>query len=339
MKKKNKNELYQDNGYLNFEYIYNLPTPFIFTTGGRGIGKSWNALKYLIEHGINTLYLRRTQDEVLLQEIPKLSEIIKVNNGINVDYEVEKLYKKKVLSFNYSNCYIICISLYAFSNIRGFSGDNIECILYDEFVPEIHVRKLKEEGLALSNVYETIARNRELEGKDPPKLIGLSNSLNINNDIFRTFNLIPAAEELMETGKEIYIAPGNTKALIMPQKSPISQRKAETALYKATSEEYAKMALKNEFIQNDFSRVKKIKNLNSYKCVLQVGPLYVYRHKSNPEYYVTGHGTTKKIYKDSMAELERFRRVENRLLWQYYMDKITFDSYNSMALFEKYFNL
>lgn len=339
--KKEKKIPYDKNGYIDWKTLLkDRKEPFIFMTGGRGIGKSYGLLKYLIESGIRFLYLRRTEAEANIQRDRFSSQFAPILDDMGKLWSIKKNAKIGLICVDNGDgeeeevAYIASMS--TFHNLRGISMD-IEFIIYDEFVPEIHARKMAQEGIALSNVYETLNRNRELNGEKPLRLIGLSNSLNIANDIFITFNLVEWAEECMN-GAEIKT--DGIKCLMLPHDSPISKKKKETALYLATSKEYARMALENEFFQNDFSLIKKVKNLGEYRAFIQVGELSIYRHKSRPEIYCRiGKSTAKRRYESSMAELAKFRNVERRLLDLYWDMHAYFESYNALALFVKYFEI
>lgn len=339
MKKENKIP-YNAAGYIDWgKLLKDRNEPFLFMTGGRGIGKSYGLLKYFIESGIRFLYLRRTEAEAAIQRDRFSSQFAPILDDMGKIWAIKKNGKIGVVNVENEDgeeevAYIASMS--TFHNLRGISMD-IEVIVYDEFVPEIHARKMAQEGIALSNVYETLNRNRELNGEKPLRLIGLSNSLNIANDIFITFNLVEWAEECMN-GAEIKT--DGIKCLMLPHDSPISKKKKETALYLATSKEYARMALNNEFFQNDFSLIRKAKNLGEYKALIQVGELAIYRHKSRPELYCRiGQSAAKRRYESSMAELQKFRNVERRLVDLYYDMHTYFESYNALALFVKYLEI
>lgn len=226
-------------------------------------------------------------------------------------------------------------ALNTFASVRGLDFSDIDYIVYDEFIAEPHVRKIKNEGMALANLYESVNRNRELNGRKPVQLLCLANSVNMANDTFMYFNLIEEAEKMLQDDNEISKL-GN-KLLIIPQHSPVSDRKSRTALYQAVSAEYAEMAIKNKFILNDFTYVQK-RNLKEYSCIFKVGDLYVYRHKSNYEYYCTFvRGQTKVIYQNGYADLTRFRRDKWRFAGYYLDGMIRFENYRAVALWEKYF--
>ena len=50
-------------------------------------------------------------------------------------------------------------ALSTFSTLRGMDLERFKVLYYDEFIPELHVRAMKAEGMAFSQTYETINRN------------------------------------------------------------------------------------------------------------------------------------------------------------------------------------
>ena len=332
--------LYQKDGWFDAAEVISQPEDFIFCTGARGTGKTYGTLKYLIKNMHDFIYLRRTQDEADMQRVPELSSLTKIIHELNLDCRFSKIGKKvgvcSVFNPQIEYCRIYCCGLSTFSTIRGVDFSHVKYIVYDEMIPEAHAHKIKLEGLALQNLYETVNRNRELEGQSAVKFIGLSNSLNIANDVFIEFDLISDAERLLSSGEE-YARLGN-KLLIIMQHSPISEKKKETALYQAGSDQFKDMAISNKFILNDFSYVKK-RSVKEYFCVMQIGDLYVYEHKSNDEFYITfTRGQTRNVYTTSANDLKRLRREEWNLYCDYLDGFIRFENYRAVSLFEKYFS-
>ena len=329
--------LYADNGYFNATAVIDDDRySFQFITGARGTGKTFSTILYLLKRREPFIYLRRTQDESDLQANENTSSITKVLKYLKLNYTFGKLSKKVGVIYVNEDPLVYTCGLKTFASIRGVDFGNIKYAIYDEFIPEVHVSKFKAEGLALMNFYESINRNRELEGEEPLKLIGLSNSMNIANDTFMEFDLVSPAEKLSTGSDEIYV--NNNIMLVIMKDSPISKLKAETSLYHNASEQFHKMAIDNKFILNDFTYVQK-RNLKEYKAILKVGDLYLYQHKSNKEYYVSFvQSTTKNIYTSSLADLERFRKKENKYYAKYLLGKVAFDSYKAVALFDKYYD-
>ena len=326
-------------GYFNAEEIIRSKYYFIFVTGARGTGKTFSTIKYLVEKKANFIFLRRTQNEADLQAGDgKASDIGKVLKYVGAKYEFHQVHKN-INVCTYSGGKIAIAALSTFASIRGLDFSEYDYIVYDEFITEPHVRALKAEGFALQNLYESVNRNRELEGKKPVKLICLSNSLNIANDIFISWDLISQAEELSNAPDDQMVYTRQDTLLIIMKNSPISDLKAQTILYRNASEEFSAMALDNRFILNDFTYVSD-ENLKDYRILYQVGSLYAYRHKSEKLYYVTfkkAQVPRERIYRATISDLQRFRRAELRH-FQYYLDGFyRFQNYKCIALFEKYF--
>lgn len=323
-------------GYFNASEVIKNAKPFTFIVGGRAIGKTYGVIKWMIQNNKKFIYLRRTQTESDLQSSPLTSSLTKLLDRYANEYEFSKL-SKNVGLIEYDNGGVIyTCALSTFATIRGINMDDVEYIVFDEFIKESHVKAIKNEGLALSNLYESINRNRELDDMKPIILICLANSMDIANDVFMEFDLVSKAEYMTTHDIEVYEE--NNIMLIICQHSPISKAKEKTVLYKDASEEFARMSLKNEFIMNDFTYIKKL-SLQGYKIILQVGDLYLYKKKNDiREYYCTfTKSTSKNVYTTSSADLERFRRKEWRYYGRYLDGYIRFDSYKACALFEKYY--
>ena len=330
-------KLYLKSGYLNMAGIIESNYPFIFVPAARGTGKTYGALKYHLQKKHKILLIRRTKTEAELQAKAESTSYKAIFN----DLQIDSYYCTSSAAAGYGTVNIgedtiaYVAALNTFASVKGLDFSDIDYIVYDEFIAEPHVRKIKNEGMALANLYESVNRNRELAGRPPVQLLCLANSVNMANDVFMYFNLIEDAEQMLQADEEIREL-GN-KLLIIPQHSPISERKSETALYKAVSNEFAEMAIKNKFILNDFTYVQR-RNLKEYSCLFKVGDLFVYRHKSNHEYYVTfTRGQTKNIYTNGYADLSRFRRDKWRFAGYYLDGMIRFENYRAVALWEKYF--
>ena len=313
--------------------------PFIFIPGARGIGKTYGGLKYFVEHQDTIILLRRTQTEIDIQNDPKgdgtsFQPVLsdqgrewRVTRNKNIGYVWEG---DQLLGIN--------IALSTFANIRGaFDFSYIKHVFYDEFIAEAHVKKIKNEGMALANFYESINRNRELKGQDPLQLICAANALNIANDVFMYFDITTEVEQMIQNGEEVR-AVGN-KLIILPLHSPISEKKAQTALYTAINSEFTDMAVNNKFVLNDFSYIKK-RPLTEYKCLFRIGDLFIFEHKSRQEFYCTfKKGETKEVYQANYSGLEKLQRSRWKFAGYMLDGMISFESYRVFALFCKYFNL
>ena len=329
--------LYDKTGYLNMPEIIESEYPMIFIAAARGTGKTYGCCRYFLEHENNIMLLRRTQTEAELQMDHDSCSFFEPAADLGIEYQLTKAGKNNARIFYGSGSAFIA-GLSTFANIRGaFNFRDVTHIFYDEFIPEPHVKRIKDEGFALANLYESVNRNRELQDKPPVKLICAANSMNLANDYFIYFGLIEDAEEMLKTGEEIRIV--GDKLLIIPHGSPISKRKANTVLYKNVQQEFSDMALKNEFILNDFTYVQK-NVLREYSALLRVGSLTIYKHKSEKQFFISmTPAETKKVYTDSYSDLARFRRDHWRLAGHYLDGRIRFSDYYSLSLFEKYIDI
>lgn len=57
-------KIYDKNGYVNIPGILAEGYPFIFIVGGRGTGKTYGALKTVIEQHITFMLMRRTKTQI-----------------------------------------------------------------------------------------------------------------------------------------------------------------------------------------------------------------------------------------------------------------------------------
>ena len=191
-------------------------------------------------------------------------------------------------------------SLSTFANVRGFDASDIDAIFYDEFIKEEHEKGMKGEADALLNAYETMNRNRELQGRKPIKMVAASNSTDLANPYFVRLGLVTEFERMRQKGQMIRELPSRDTCIIDLQHSPISEQKRDTALYRmARNTEFASMALDNAF-GVDLGQYKS-KSLKEYKPMLAVGELVVYRHKSRQEFYITPHRSGNPSYMEQAS--------------------------------------
>lgn len=343
--------IYLDNGYLNFDAILKLKMPYIFIIGGRGTGKTYGALKYAIENDGKFIFMRRKQKQIDAITISEFNPFQPINRDrfLNIcpciirnnQYgfynmiagEDEKMHPEgEPLGY--------AIALSEFSNIRGFNAPDVNLMIYDEFIQQDDERRMKGEANALFNAYETINRNRELEGKEPVKLICLSNSNKITNPIFMELGLVQHVSKMIKNGKEISILPQRKLVIINMKNSKISEAKKDTVLYQLTrGTEFEKMAIDNDYNFYE-SRTKSI-NLKELVPEVRIGEIQIDRWKGHNLYYVTGkfHGSPKDIFSCSTVDIERARRAYRELAFYYMSNNIIFENYTNESIFAEYFQI
>lgn len=347
-------KLYADKDYLDFKYIYNMSEKhgcsYIFIVGGRGTGKTYGALKYILSIKEKMMFMRRRQVQYDIIRTDEMNpfKALNIDQNTHIKFYPITKYTSSIFDSYYDensekykptgDSLGLAAALSTFANLRGFDGSDIDVVVYDEFIPEKHERPLKGEAKALFNALETIGRNRELQGKKPLKLLALANSEDISNPIFVSLGLVTAAEKMMESGLEVKFLHDKKIMLVIPQNSPISAQKARTALYALTQNtSFADMALHNNFVGVCKDCVES-RDLREYKLNIVVGEICIYKHKSKREYYVTDHvsGVPRKIYTTSENQLKQYN-LKNRDLWQaYIMNRVTFETYTLQVLFEMY---
>lgn len=280
-------ELYDKNGYINFQTPANSGCPFNWLIGGRGIGKTYGGLKFLsVDNNFPFIYMRRTQRQIELSCLPSTMPFKKINEDFG--RKIKPKTEKDFITFHENGIKIAFgASLSTFYNLRGVSLEEYGDLLFDEIIPEPMERTRKGEGRALLDALETINRNRELQGKRPVKCYFLGNSDMLNSDILRAFGIISIIEKMVADKKEFYINHQSGNAVFYYSGSPISEKKRETALYKASKNK----AFKDKAIENEFADLRDsidIKRIPLNECRIfcnidnEIG---VYEHKTGAFFY------------------------------------------------------
>jgi len=293
--------LYLPSGFLNFKFLVEgFSSPFTFIIGGRGTGKTYGAISYLVDTGIPALFMRRTQEECdTVLNNPVMSTALQVLNDRGYIIDIEKLSKKNAITYYKASedaeektpLYISC-SLTGAASIRGISSENIKLCIYDEFIKERHKKAIAGEGFALFNAYETFNRNRELSGKPPIKFICMSNSDNIFNPVFKDFGILDDVYKMIQEGKEIKQFKNGLVNVIVLGDSPISELKSKTVLYQIGNEEFNSMAIENAFETPD--EIIKSMNIKNMRPICSYGKICFYRMDNG--FYVSKHRTARIQY-------------------------------------------
>ena len=335
--------IYLNSGYVDIERILNYRIPFNFIIGGRGTGKTYGALKYAYENDIRFMLMRRTQAQCDLINKPEFNPYKVIATDLNRNIRVRSISKYNSLIYEYlgedleDRTMGYTCALSTISNMRGYDASDVSLLLYDEFVPEKHERALKNEGSAFLNAYETINRNRELQGKDPLQVLCLANAFNIANAIFLELGLVGICERMQLKDQELYINRERGILIVLLNKSSISRQKADTALYRVAGGAYADMALANDFAYNSTDDIKS-RSLKEFRLLCTVGEISIYKHKSDRKYYVSEHRTgTAPEYKSDEVGLKRYQKKHGLQLFSAYMrGNVGFENMLTKSLFELY---
>lgn len=323
---------------------------FNIIVGGRGTGKTFGFLEQLrLDNPRPFLLMRRTQVQADLISNPRFSPLLaldrvrgchtltkKINKYIGGIYEAEVNKDGTMEAYGPPLGYTAALS--SIHNVRGYSAD-VDDIIFDEFNPEKGERQtISDEFNSFRNAYETLNRNRELEGRDPIRVWMLSNSNTLGNPYFIGLRIVEQVDKMIRKGQEVWKDPERGLMVVNLAASPISEKKAATALYRLTGpDEFTGMALGNEFSQEARSRTGSIP-LRELIPLVQIGELQIYRHKGGRELYGSLHRSgAPEIFTTDDAGVARFR-AKYGWLWEYYMeDQIIWQTYLPELLFRKFF--
>lgn len=322
--------------------------PFQIFIGGRGTGKTYSSLAGATggECDGKFIFMRRTANELELLLDSDRGEGVNPFKPINKDFgrnigmktivkNMAGIYEReeseqtgKLLHIGQPLGYGVALS--TLSSIRGVDFSDCSDWIYDEFIPEKHVRKLHGECDALLNAYETVNRNREFGGLPPIRLWLLANSNDIYNPIFVGLGIVSEAEKMKRQGRSHkYIKERGLAIHILPPKESFVEKKSQTALYKLTKgTQFYDMALANDFAYNDFSLVG-YKKLTGYTPVCALDNAFIYRKKGDSEYYVCYAPAKCPIFRTAETQdIIRFRQQFGCMLQPYFVaGRLYFESY------------
>lgn len=251
--------------------------------GGRGIGKTYSALYYMLEEGKPFIYLRNT--DVQLKEcvtsFGNPFKRINADKGRNIYFKSEKshsLIYDGDLEDGRPIGYGLALSV--FENLRGVDLSDVRYVVFDEFI-EKRSLSFKQFECFIS-FYETVNRNRELLGEPPLQVFLLSNAQKLDNPILAGYNVMHVIESMIRRGQHDY----HDKALyINLPESDVSTMKANTANYQLIhGTKIADEALNNKFAFDSFYGIQR-RNLNEYVPICQIDGIYIYKHKSGGRLY------------------------------------------------------
>lgn len=323
--KENKNIYTNIMDYINPKYVFN------FFIGGRGIGKTFSILKYIYENDIHFIYIRYTNTEL---DIAVNADLFK-QYGDDISYHrlEDGFYSfvkdESVVGYG--------MSLSTFKSKRGLDFTDINLIFLDEFIPEIGSRKvISYVGNVFLNMYETVNRNREFEGKPPVLLIACANSNDIANPLMLDLGLTNTAEEMIRSGMEFYHNEDRRMQLAILKSNPnFYEKKSKTALYQFATKDFTDMSLNNIFAYNDFSSIKDY-NLKGMQPIFSISNRFtMYKKKNDELYYLYPNVIAKEIY-DINDPIQKQKLLNKYLVWinaKYYKNKVRFSTYEIKNLF------
>lgn len=269
---------------------------FFLFQGGRGKGKTYSALKGALERcneDNKIFYIRRTDTQIkaCCKEYSNPFKVL--NKDLNRDIymkttdDMSLIFEniddeKKILGYGGS--------LSTFGNMRGADFSDVSILFFDEWINLSPVNSLKDEAYLLFNLYETIARNREMLGGKPPLLIMCSNAESINDNIIRTLKLGKVIMEIASSNTGYGSYTDKERRLYyekLENSGEFEKKKKETALYQLTKgTRFYDMSIDNAFTRDYFGDIKRYQ-YHEFNPLCSYEKIYFYVHKTQGFVYAS----------------------------------------------------
>ena len=333
-------KIYNEEGWVNWDYILNQNSVFISVVGARGTGKTYGLFKKLISEKKKFIYLRRLKsqlDQCAKQEGNPFKKL-------NIDFNRNILPYPSggIVSFRENektgDIVSVGVALSVVANIRGIDFSDYDYIVFDEFIASTGERPIKNEFSAFLNFYETVNRNRELEGKQAVKCIMLGNANTLINPYFSSWHFMKTALKMIAGKQMVWRSKDNSRMVILLLDSPISNKKKETALYQNATSDFIEMALDNSF-RTDGTNIHS-EPLKEYVHIVSIGEIGIYKHKSERKYYVSSTQSDKPYYDSFGIMLKMFQQDYYMLRVHYMVSKnVWFESFELEVIFRQLFEI
>lgn len=331
---------YLESGFLNVPVIANdadrAGTPVIIIIGARQVGKTYGTLQYVLDLGEKFILMRRTQAEVDFICQGAINPFAAIDETITIKKQTK--YTGAIMRGD--DIIGMVVALTTVSKIRGFYGGEYKTLIYDEFIPESHINKIRHEGEAFLNALVTISGNRELKGEKPLRVFLLANSNDISSPILQSLGVTDKLALMLDRNQELSVLPERGLFLFLPESVKIRQRRKESRLFSVSADErFNSMAYDNKFSYNDAENVKR-ESLPEYDPVFTIdGRFSVYKHKSAGRFYITPAHNAGVLFSDTDRSLSFIRMRYRALLAGYLRGVVFFSSLAAKADFLTFFGI
>ena len=346
--------IYTNDGWLDTKHIEEVADrnhiAFIAIIGKRQVGKTYGVLKLMLDENKRFCLLRgvKTELEMLKRNVNSPFEKIKGYEH-RIVFESETEYTASIVKLTddtegneLKETIGMAAALSSIGRIRGFNGDMYTDVVYDEFIPESHLLKVRHGDDAFLNMYTTINGNRELEGRPPLRVWLLANSNNLDNDILKALNITEIVERMSIRGEEVRILKDRGVMILLPDSKAVTDKRKRTALYKAVGgdSKFARMAFDNEFAYNDYTDVA-VKPIAEYKPLITIGKVIIHMHKDDRSLYVNEfmRCKTPHVYSDTDFGRMTFIKDYPEIKAAYMRGRITFQNMTTKNRFLDFIDL
>lgn len=292
--------------------------PFMVFIGGRGIGKTYSALKMCMGSDKPFVYMRNTDVQLKESSSAFGNPFKRLNRDLGRDFSL-KSEKSHSLILEDKLVRGYAVALSTFHNLRGIDLSDVETVVFDEFIEQGALKY--NQYSAFLNFYEVANRNRELEGENPLTVYMLSNAQKLDNPILAESGISEHIYRRLVLGNDEVLVEGAWKVRLYKDNA-VSKAKADTTLYRNMKDEYFNETINNLFSHDDFSHIGK-KPLNEYYALCSIDGIYIYRHKAEGVYYACESQSECTAF-DSKKSLTLFTRA----YWPILTDAIATDRMN-----------
>lgn len=321
----------------------------------RGPGKTYSTLRHEISSKKKFLFLKRTIEDIKMlcaNGAAKgvrfdVSPFVPLNRDFGWDIKPALIIKGIAGFYHtddeekpYGAPLGYCAALSAEKDIKGFDMSDVDDFVFDEFIAKKGERINRHEGEQLLDLYMTIRRDRTLRGRPDLRLILLANTVNVNNPVMQTLDIVDTVAEMDVTGREycfleergIFIHIINNEFAAEEEKSGIEKAMAGTA--------WGDMAFGGHFSFDDFTSVQH-KRLKGYRPLCS----YTYKKKDVYIYEKDGFYYACRAKCNSPAHYNLNRENEQKKFWNDYVsylreecieDKFTFSEFSMYDLIVNY---
>lgn len=330
-------KVYDNNGWVNWDYLINQGSAFTMVVGARGVGKTYGLMKYCLEQNRKFIYLRRLKSQLDQCANNAGNPFKKLNTDLGRNIK-PKGTQGGVLFDENGEVVALGVALSTVANVRGFDYSDYDMIIFDEAVASDGERPIPHEFNAFLNFYETVNRNRELSGDKPVQAVLLGNANRLTNPYYSGWHFMKTALNMIHGNQMIWRSGDGSRLMVLLLGSKISDQKANTVLYKNASDGFITMALDNAF-RTDGTNIRSMP-IREFNHVVSVGEIGIYRHKSERLYYVSSLTQKGSFYESYGMSLKMFQQDYWNLRILYMVNKIVyFESYECELIFREFFDL
>lgn len=313
--------------------------PFQFYIGPRGTGKSFTCLRQEINNpmtGDKFLYLRNTKAEVQVATSPVGNAFKRINTvyGTDVIGDFSNQLGFGTFEMNDKNDIIgYAFGITTFAGARSIDLTDVSHMVFEEFIPEEHVPKRRARGKAFLNLYETVNRNRELEGKDAVTVYFLANAISLADEILLEMGIVNDIQNMLRNGENRRTIP-QRGVYIEIIDAKVVDKKKDTALYRLGNTSFNNQALRADFANARLNLIQRKFNQRDYVPYISYAGITIYKSKQERHMHIAATGETAK---NNLLETEtlRLRSIfRSEYITELGADRISFDSFETRNLLE-----